>query len=261
MSMVHWDNTYAALWRARRQVLKVVAEADLDTPPLESLLGIERQKAALLDNLRRFTHGQPANHTLLWGSRGCGKSSLAKAAFGALRHEGLRLVQIDKEDLLDLPDLADELRHQPQRFMVFCDDLSFQVGDPAFRALKTILDGSIERAPENILLVTTSNRRHLVPERMADNQAASYVDGELHLGDAVEEQMALADRFGLWLSFYPPDQDTFLAMVAERGVALDAQARLEAIRFATTRGGRSGRVARQFGQSRDNTRDNDGQDA
>jgi predicted AAA+ superfamily ATPase len=256
-----WNNTHAALWRARRQVLKAVTETDLDTPPLDSLLGIERQKMALLDNLRRFTLGQPANHTLLWGSRGCGKSSLAKAAFGALRHEGLRLVQMDKEDLLDLPDLADELRHQPQRFMLFCDDLSFQAGDAAFRALKTILDGSIERPPENILLVATSNRRHLVPERMADNQAASYVDGELHLGDAAEEQMALADRFGLWLSFYPPDQDTFLAMVAARGVELDAQARLEATQFATTRGGRSGRAARQFGQSLNKARDNDGQDA
>lgn len=258
---IDWDNTCAALWRARRQVLKAVAEADLDTPPLESLLGIERQKVTLLDNLRRFTYGQPANHTLLWGSRGSGKSSLAKAAFGALRHEGLRLVQIDKEELLDLPDLTDALRHQPQRFMIFCDDLSFQAGDPAFRALKTILDGSIERPPENVLLVATSNRRHLVPERMSDNQAASYVDGELHLGDAAEEQMALADRFGLWLSFYPPDQDTFLAMVAGHGVDLDAQARLEAVYFATTRGGRSGRAARQFGQSRDNSCHSNGSDA
>ncbi|MGE4359978.1 MAG: ATP-binding protein [Lysobacteraceae bacterium] len=250
MTRLDWSATHAALWRARRQVLKAVAEADLDIPPLEALLGIERQKIALLDNLRRFTHGQPANHALLWGARGCGKSSLVKAAFGVLRHEGLRLVQIDKEDLLDLPDLADELRHQPHRFLVFCDDLSFQPGEPAFRALKTVLDGSIERPPENILLAATSNRRHLVPERMADNLAATHVEGELHLGDASEEQLALADRFGLWLSFYPPDQDTFLAMVAGRGVQLDEQARLEAIRFATTRGGRSGRAARQFGQSR-----------
>ncbi|MGB9670496.1 MAG: ATP-binding protein [Halothiobacillaceae bacterium] len=248
--MIHWAHTHAALWRARRQVLKAVAEADLDIPALESLLGIERQKSALLDNLRRFALGQPANHALLWGARGCGKSSLVKAVFGVLRHEGLRLVQIDKEDLLDLPDLADELRHQPYRFLVFCDDLSFQPGEPAFRALKTVLDGSIERPPENILLVATSNRRHLVPEWMADNLAATHVEGELHLGDASEEQLALADRFGLWLSFYPPDQDTFLAMVEARGVKLDAAARLEAIRFATLRGGRSGRAARQFGQSR-----------
>ncbi|MGC9008113.1 MAG: ATP-binding protein [Halothiobacillaceae bacterium] len=248
--MIHWAHTHAALWRARRQVLKAVAEADLDIPALESLLGIERQKSALLDNLRRFALGQPANHALLWGARGCGKSSLVKAVFGVLRHEGLRLVQIDKEDLLDLPDLTDELRHQPYRFLVFCDDLSFQPGEPAFRALKTVLDGSIERPPENILLVATSNRRHLVPEWMADNLAATHVEGELHLGDASEEQLALADRFGLWLSFYPPDQDTFLAMVEARGVKLDAAARLEAIRFATLRGGRSGRAARQFGQSR-----------
>ncbi|MEW6764400.1 MAG: ATP-binding protein [Pseudomonadota bacterium] len=297
MSMIQWDITHAALWRARRQLLKAVSETDLDTPPLASLLGIastavpaqrasgrdarrvgdqdERQKAALLDNLCRFTKGQSANHALLWGSRGCGKSSLVKAVFGVLRHEGLRLVQVDKEDLLDLPDLVDALRHQPHRFLMFCDDLSFQPGEPAFRALKTVLDGSIERPPENILLVATSNRRHLVPERMADNLAATHVEGELHLGDASEEQLALADRFGLWLSFYPPDQDTFLAMVEGRGVTLDAQARLEAIRFATTRGGRSGcrpsmagtlrvrlpaipdslpanrcRAARQFGQSR-----------
>jgi predicted AAA+ superfamily ATPase len=248
--MIHWDHTHAAIWRARRQVLKAVAEADLDIPALDGLLGIERQKTALLDNLRRFTLGQPANHALLWGARGCGKSSLVKAVFGVLRHEGLRLVQIDKEDLLDLPDLAVDLRHQPYRFLVFCDDLSFQPGEPAFRALKTVLDGSIERPPENVLLVATSNRRHLVPERMADNLAATHVEGELHLGDASEERLALADRFGLWLSFYPPDQDTFLAMVEARGVELDAAARLEAIRFATLRGGRSGRAARQFRQSR-----------
>jgi len=250
MTHLDWSTTHAALWRARRQTLKAVAEADLDTPALDSLLGIERQKAALLDNLRRFTCGQPANHALLWGARGCGKSSLVKAVFGVLRHEGLRLVQIDKEDLLDLPDLADALRHEPYRFLIFCDDLSFQAGEPAFRALKTVLDGSIERPPENVLLVATSNRRHLVPEHMADNLAATHVGGELHLGDATEEQLALADRFGLWLSFYPPDQDTFLAMVAARGVELDEAARLEAIRFATQRGGRSGRAARQFGRSR-----------
>lgn len=248
-SVIHWDKTHAALWRARRQVLKAVPEADLDTPWLGSLLGIERQKAALLDNLRRFTQGQAANHALLWGARGCGKSSLVKAVFGALRHEGLRLVQIDKEDLLDLPDLADKLRHQPHRFLIFCDDLSFQSGEPAFRALKTVLDGSIERPPENLLLVATSNRRHLVPERMSDNLAATHVEGELHLGDANEEQLALADRFGLWLSFYAPDQDLFLQMVTARGIELDEQLRLEAIRYATTRGGRSGRAARQFGLS------------
>ena len=250
MNFVDWSETHAALWRARRQTLKPVAEADLDIPPLDGLLGIERQKAALLDNLRRFARGQPANHALLWGARGCGKSSLVKAVFGVLRHEGLRLVQIDKEDLLDLPDLADTLRHEPYRFLVFCDDLSFQPGEPAFRALKTVLDGSIERPADNLLLVATSNRRHLVPEHMADNLAASHSEGELHLGDAIEEQLALADRFGLWLSFYPPDQDTFLAIVAAHGVALDEAARLEAIRFATTRGGRSGRAARQFVQSR-----------
>jgi hypothetical protein len=249
MSKIHWGDSHAALWRARRQVLKAVAEADLDTPPLNSLLGIERQKVALFDNLRRFTQGQAANHALLWGARGCGKSSLVKSVFGALRNEGLRLVQIDKEDLLDLPDLADELRHQPHRFLIFCDDLSFQPGEPAFRALKTVLDGSIERPPENLLLVATSNRRHLVPERMSDNLASSHVEGELHLGDASEEQLALSDRFGLWLSFYAPDQEVFLQMVAARGVELDAQLRLEAIRYATTRGGRSGRAARQFGMS------------
>lgn len=249
MTTLDWATTFAAIWRPRRQALKPVAEADLDTPALESLLGIERQKAALLDNLRRFCHGQAANHTLLWGARGCGKSSLVKAVFGVLRKEGLRLVQIDKEDLLDLPDLVDTLRHQPHRFLVFCDDLSFQPGEPVFRALKTVLDGSIERPPANLLLVATSNRRHLVSERMVDNLAATHVEGALHLGDALEEQLALADRFGLWLSFYPPDQDTFLAMVAANGVTLDEAARLEAIRFATMRGGRSGRAARQFGHS------------
>ena len=245
-----WDNTHAALWRARQHRLKPVAEADLDTPALERLLGIERQKSALLENLRRFTQGQAANHALLWGARGCGKSSLLKAVFGVLRHEGLRLVQLDKEDLADLPEVSDQLRKQPQRFVLFCDDLSFLPGETAFRALKTLLDGSIERPPENVLLVATSNRRHLVPERMADNQAASYVDGELHLGDASEEAMALADRFGLWLSFYAPDQETYLAMVAGHGVELDEQARLQAIRFATMRGGRSGRAAGQFERSR-----------
>ena len=246
LNLPDWTSCHAALWRGRQQCFKPVAEADLDTPALASLLGIERQKVALLENLTHFTQGQAANHALLWGSRGCGKSSLLKAVFGVLRHQGLRLLQIDKEDLLDLPQLVDVLRPLPWRFVIFCDDLSFAPSEAAFRALKTMLDGSIERPAANLLLVATSNRRRMIPERMADNLAASYVEGELHLSDATEESMALADRFGLWLSFYPPDQDDFLAMVAARGVDLDETARLAAIRFATTRGGRSGRAAEQF---------------
>lgn len=246
---LNWETTYAAVWRRQKRRLRAVTE--IDWMRFDDLLGIEPQKTAFCQNLERFLDGEDANHTLLWGARGTGKSSLIKAALQRYHTEGLRVLELEKEDIADLPMIADRLRSEPWRFIVFCDDLTFEPGDARFRHLKVLMEGSIEKPPENILLMTTSNRRHLVGERMQDNQNAEVgANGELHYGDQVEESLSLADRFGLRLSFYAPNQDGYLAMVDQLfdGESIDDVAALHqaAINFATARGGRSGRVAKQF---------------
>lgn len=219
---------------------------------LDDLLGIEPQKAELERNTRQFVHGVPANNALLWGSRGTGKSSLIKALLTRYAAEGLRLVEVDKQDLIDLPDIVEPLRPRPERFVVFCDDLSFEADDPSYKALKAVLDGSVAAAPDNVLIYATSNRRHLLPEYMSENEQARVVDGEIHQGEAVEEKISLSERFGLWISFYPFDQDRYLAIVerylSAMGVAAQKypEARQPALRWALARGSRSGRVALQF---------------
>ncbi len=264
---IDWAHTPGALWRSHSKRLKPVPM--LDAIALGDLLGIDRQKHELITNTERFLAGLPANNALLWGSRGTGKSSLVKAVAGAFIARGLRIVQIDRDDLLLLPEIVDELRAQPFRFVIFCDDLSFAAGDAGYRALKTVLEGSIEAPATNVLIYATSNRRHLVPEFLTDN-AQSRVDGtEIHHGDEVEEKISLADRFGLWLSFYPITQEQYLAIVdhlfAGGGSHSQSRARsqlacndqptghdghtglhAEALRFAQTKGIRSGRTARQF---------------
>lgn len=220
---------------------------------LDDLLNIERQKQALVQNTRQFLAGLPANNALLSGARGTGKSSLVKALLTAFAVQGLRIIEVDKAHLVELPAIVAPLRDRPERFLIYTDDLSFEADDAAYKALKAILDGSLQAPPENVLLYATSNRRHLMPEFMAENQAARMIEGELHPGEATEEKVSLSERFGLWLSFYPFTQDDYLAVVRHwvakldaRGDALKALDEKAAVQFATQRGSRSGRVARQF---------------
>ncbi len=218
---------------------------------LDDLLGVERQKAEVLRNTANFVAGRPANHVLLWGARGTGKSSLVKAVFHAFVERGLRLVEIEPAELHDLPELMGLLAERPERFILYCDDLSFEADDPSYKALKALLEGSIVAPPPNMLLYATSNRRHLVPEFQSENRATRYEDGEVHPGESVEEKVSLSERFGLWLSFYPFDQDQYLAICRhwlERlgKVPPDDDWQAAALRWATQRGSRSGRVARQF---------------
>lgn len=219
---------------------------------LADLQCIDRQKATLDQNVRQFLAGLPCNHVLLWGARGTGKSSLIKALLNEYADQGLRLIEVDKQDLMDLPELTEPLAQRPQRFLLYCDDLSFEADESGYKALKAMLDGSISAAPDNVLLCATSNRRHLLPEYQRDNQDARLVDGELHHGEAVEEKISLSERFGLWLAFHPFSQDDYLVIVqywlAQLGwrTGLDEAARQEALRWALQRGSRSGRVAWQF---------------
>ncbi|ALM53673.1 ATP-binding protein [Halomonas huangheensis] len=251
---VDWSTDVAALWQRHALGGHLVPVPPRDSMSLDDLVGVERQKLALLDNTRAFLRGLPANHVLLWGSRGSGKSSMVRALLNSLADEGLRLIQVDRHDLAGLPVLVEQLRHEPARFVVYCDDLSFEGSDDAYKALKSVLDGTLTGPPENVLLYATSNRRHLLPEHMSDNADTRLSpDGEeLHHGDAVEEKISLSDRFGLWLAFHPFNQQSYLETcqhwVERLGSAedWDEEARTAAIRFATLRGGRSGRCAWQF---------------
>ncbi len=253
---IDWASSLAARWHREAQggylqPLKV----SLDIRP-DDLIGIDRQRELLSSNTRQFVSGLPANHVLLWGARGTGKSSLIRALLAEHAAAGLRLIEIERDHLADLPRVVDALLGLPYHFVVFCDDLSFEAGEGDYRVLKSVLDGSLERAPENVLLYATSNRRHLVPERQSDNEHWQMVDGELHPNEAVEDKIALSDRFGLWLSFYPFSQDHYLDVVRHWVAALAEQAGLnwrwdesvekEAIRWATSRGNRNGRCAYQF---------------
>ena len=247
MAEIDWNLTHAALWRSGAQRLRPVHRADPVRP--EQLLGIERQKQALVTNTERFLAGRGANNALLWGSRGTGKSSLIKSMLNAYAGQGLRMIEVDADDLGDLPEIIDPLLDLPQRFVIFCDDLSFEQGDSRYKGLKRVLEGSLELPPENVLVYASSNRRHLLPEEVSDNQGTRVVDTELHHTDAVEEKISLSDRFGLWLSFYPISQPEYLEIVDYyfrdwRGDRDELHA--EAVRFAQARGVRSGRVARQF---------------
>ena len=244
---INWDEAIAAIWRSRSQTLRVVKR--IDHVMLGDLLGIDRQKEALLENTERFLKGLPANNALLWGSRGTGKSSLVKALLNTFAPEGLRIIEIDKEDLVDLPEIVDDVRELPYRFVIFCDDLSFEEGESSYKHLKSVLEGSIELPPENILIYATSNRRHLIPERESENRQVTLVDGELHYGDSVEEKLSLADRFGLWLSFHPMTQQQYLEIVDYlfSGYRGDRdKLHLMAKQFAMTRASKSGRTAKQF---------------
>ena len=220
---------------------------------LGDLKEIDDQKEKIQRNTEQFVSGMPANNVLLTGSRGTGKSSLIKACLNEYAPRGLRLIEVDKADLTDLPDIVDVVSDLPEKFIVFCDDLSFEEGEPGYKALKSILDGSIAAATPNVLIYATSNRRHLLPEYMTENLTYTHTeDGEVHPGEVVEEKISLSERFGLWVSFYPFSQDEYLTIVAQWlssfGVdkaAIDA-ARPASLVWALERGSRSGRVAYQF---------------
>ncbi|MEW6512728.1 MAG: ATP-binding protein [Pseudomonadota bacterium] len=220
---------------------------------LADLQGIDAQKAAIERNTRQFVAGKPANNVLLTGARGTGKSSLVKGVLLKFAKKGLRLIEVDRNDLVNLPAIIDLVAGRPERFIVFCDDLSFEASEPGYKALKSALDGSIAGAPENLLIYATSNRRHLMPERMAENLEATHADdGEIHPGETTEEKISLSERFGLWLSFYPFDQDHYLDICVHwlHQFGVDEKsalaARQEALQWALQRGSRSGRVAWQF---------------
>jgi predicted AAA+ superfamily ATPase len=245
-SSIDWADTPAAAWRRHRRGLRAIRR--LDPVQWQELQGIDRQQQALARNTERFLSGQPANNALLWGARGTGKSSLIKALLNRYADKGLRMIEVDKDDLVNLPEIVDDICEQPYRFVIYCDDLSFEAGEPSYKALKSVLEGSLELPPENVRVYATSNRRHLMPEFMANNLASGMRDGELHPHEAIEEQVSLADRFGLQLSFYAFSQEVYLeavdALFPEAGDR--EQLHREAIRFALGRGVRNGRTAQQF---------------
>ena len=246
-----WDCGLAFRWRRQGRSAWLETVYDLSPVRLEDLQGIDRQKMLADRNTRQFVEGLPANNVLLTGSRGTGKSSLVKALLNTYGDKGLRVIEVDKDLLVDLPDIVALVARREERFIIYCDDLSFTADDASYRALKTILDGSLHAGSDNVLIYATSNRRHLLPETMKDNlQTQVGEDGELHPGEAVDDKISLSDRFGLWLSFYAMTQDQYLEIVSHwlsvHGMALDAEARQAALQWAQGRGNRSGRSAAQF---------------
>jgi len=249
---IDWQTSRAARWQVlpgnRRTLVAIDHPQRMD---LDDLQGIDRAKTALDRNTRQFLAGLPANDALLWGSRGTGKSSLVKALLTRHAAAGLRLIEVDKDHLVDLADIAAATVALPYRFIVFCDDLSFGSDEPAYKALKVALDGSLSGGRENILIYATSNRRHLLPEYQEENALTRHVGEEIHFSEAVEEKIALSERFGLWLAFHPFDQDRYLGIVQHWLAQLGCHAgpahwREEALRWALARGSRSGRSAYQF---------------
>jgi predicted AAA+ superfamily ATPase len=264
-----WKRGFAFRWRRRAtgngKYLQPVLHAS--SIRFDDLQHIEVQKEQIEQNTRQFVRGRPANNVLLTGARGTGKSSLIKACLHQFAPDGLRLIEVDKADLADLPDIVDLVAGRAERFVVFCDDLSFEEGEAGYKALKVALDGSIAAQSDNVLVYATSNRRHLMPEKMSDNAGYTHGDdGDLHPGETVEERISLSERFGLWLSFYPFKQDDYLGIVGHWLESFGCtpgqvdQARADALRWALQRGSRSGRVAWQFakdyaGKLPDATRD------
>lgn len=243
----------AFLWRTRQGHGWLEAVHHPHRIRLEDLQGVDEQKTAIDRNTRQFVAGRSANNVLLTGARGTGKSSLVKGVLLRYADQGLRLIEVDKDDLVDLPVIEGLVKDRPEKFIIFCDDLSFESGEPGYKAMKSILDGSISGMPTNLLVYATSNRRHLMPETMRENLEARHdEDGELHPGETTEEKVSLSERFGLWLSFYPFSQDQYLDAcnhwLAEFGLTGEqiAAARPEALLWALSRSARSGRVAWQF---------------
>nr|WP_314869226.1 ATP-binding protein [uncultured Campylobacter sp.] len=258
-SAIDWRTVQVAVFRANKKALKIVR--DIDFTDLDALVGLESQKSALIKNTDAFLRGASANHALLWGESGCGKSSLAKAVFSKFIPQGLKIIEIGRDDLGYLVDIIDAIRETNFKFIIFCDDLSFELGESGYKHLKPLLEGSLERAPRNVLMYATSNRRHIVGECASDNDAAQISRGELHLSDAANERISLSERFGLQLSFYGGSMREYLGIVdayfaAAQGMSaaefrLSFAANLDALHakareFAMLRASRSGRAAKQF---------------
>jgi predicted AAA+ superfamily ATPase len=244
-----WKST-AYRWRKHARGGYLEAVRHPHTIRFADLKDIDEQKRRLRDNTAQFVSGRPANNVLLTGARGTGKSSLVKAALNEFASKGLRLIEVDKRDLVDLPDIVDIVADRRERFVIFCDDLSFEASDGGYKSLKVALDGSIAGSAENVIIYATSNRRHLMPEFMNENLEAKHIDGEIHPGETTEEKISLSERFGLWLSFYPFDQEQYLEIadhwVETLGGKADEASRKASLLWALERGSRSGRVAWQF---------------
>lgn len=243
----------AIAWRWQQRqgngYLHVVAHPDAIR--LDDLHHLDEQKAQIVTNTQQFVAGLPANNVLLTGARGTGKSSLVKALLSEFSKQGLRLIEVDKQDLVALPEIVELIRHRPERFIVFCDDLSFEAGEPGYKALKVVLDGSVAATSDNVLVYATSNRRHLLPEFMNENLETQHLGEEVRPGDTTEEKVSLSERFGLWLSFYAFDQEEYLKIaqewLASYGIKnWNDDVRRAALQFSLARGARSGRVAYQF---------------
>jgi uncharacterized protein len=245
-----WKAATAFRWRKNARGGYLQAVMHPHAIRFEDLKDIDAQKRRLKENTAQFVAGRPANNVLLTGARGTGKSSLVKAALNEFAPKGLRLIEVDKRDLVDLPDIVDQVGSRKEFFVVFCDDLSFEASDAGYKSLKVALDGSIAGSADNVLIYATSNRRHLMPEFMNENLEAKHVGGEIHPGETTEEKISLSERFGLWLSFYPFDQEQYLDIadhwVATLGGKADEASRKAALLWALERGFRSGRVAWQF---------------
>jgi len=253
---IDWQVTLAANWRRHSLAGYLEPMLNLDSIRLEDLLGIEEQKRIVENNTRQFLLEVPANNLLLWGSRGTGKSSLIRALLNRYAADGLRVVQIDKDDLPSLPDIFQQIEAEPYRFIAFCDDLSFEPGERSYKMLKSVLDGSVYAAPSNVLIYVTSNRRHLLPEYQTDNLGAKMVNNEVHYGEGVEEKISLSDRFGLWVAFHVFSQEHFLEVVrscigklaGEHGTEIPWNQTTEraAIAWSHEKSKRCGRTALQF---------------
>lgn len=247
-----WESAIAFRWRKSNGRGWLQAVRHPHPIRLSDLETIDDQKERITANTRQFVAGKPANNVLLTGARGSGKSSLVKAMLNAFSPKGLRLIEVDKDDLIDLADILDLLEGRPERFVIFCDDLSFEAGETAYKALKSVLDGSVAAPPDNVLIYATSNRRHLMPEYFSENLETRTVNDEIRPGETTEEKVSLSDRFGLWISFYPFSQDDYLAVfqhwARELGVseAVIAASEREALNWALGRGSRSGRTAWQY---------------
>jgi predicted AAA+ superfamily ATPase len=249
---VDWRVSIAFRWRKRGTQGFLQPVTHVHRIALRDLQGIDRQKALVEQNTRQFVNRVPANNVLLTGARGTGKSSLVKAVLNKYASKGLRLIEVEKQDLIDLPEIVDLVGGRPERFILFCDDLSFEAEESGYKALKAVLDGSVAAPSENVLVYATSNRRHLMPEFMQENLEARRVGDEIHPGETVEEKISLSERFGLWVSFYPFSQDEYLNIVFywldyfQAPIPDRERARKEALQWALQRGSRSGRVAWQF---------------